>query len=64
MSEQPGGKHEWFEYHGLTCCKHCGLVRRRDGGNDDKACKGIVRVALRAPAGADSLPIYGMREVK
>ena len=46
-----GGNHEWTEWKfpglTLTCCKHCGIVRRADGGNDDKPCKGIVRVALR-----------------
>lgn len=39
------GKHHWFKRFGLTCCKHCGIVRRADGLN--KPCRGKVRVELR-----------------
>ena len=39
------GAHAWFPYHGLTVCKSCGIVKRREGEN--KPCPGKVRVALR-----------------
>ena len=39
--------HEWWLWHGLTCCKNCGIVRRADGGNDTKPCKGVVPVGPR-----------------
>lgn len=38
-------EHEWWVWHGLTCCKKCGIVQRADGKN--KPCKGIVKVELR-----------------
>ncbi len=38
-------RHHWIKRFGLTCCQHCGIVRRRDGLN--KACPGKVRVVLR-----------------
>lgn len=41
-------EHEWFEWRGMTCCKKCGIVKRRDGKN--KPCKGVVRVTLRRAA--------------
>lgn len=37
--------HAWFQRFGLTCCKLCGIVKRRDGAN--KPCPGPVRVELR-----------------
>jgi hypothetical protein len=41
--------HEWFNPLGLPgeACKHCGLVKHRDGGNDLDACHGRVRVGPR-----------------
>lgn len=30
--------HEWFEFHGVTACRRCGVVQRRDGLN--KPCPG------------------------
>lgn len=39
------GWHYWTWRFGLQCCKHCGIVRRRDENN--KPCPGKVRVALR-----------------
>lgn len=56
MSEQQEitdqfNKHEWAEWkftgRTLICCNNCGVVRRKDGGNADKLCKGKVRVTLR-----------------
>lgn len=38
-------KHNWIAKFGMRVCKHCGIVRRRDGKN--KACPGKVRVELR-----------------
>jgi hypothetical protein len=38
-------EHAWVQRFGLTCCKRCGIVRRRDGTN--KPCSGPVRVELR-----------------
>ena len=40
-------KHAWITYEGLPVCKRCGMVRRKDGGNDHKACPGNLRVELR-----------------
>lgn len=44
--------HDWFvpEGIGYECCRKCGIVRRRDRKN--KACKGVVRIGLRAIAAA------------
>lgn len=41
-------KHLWFEWHGMTCCKLCGIVKRADGKN--KPCKGEVKITLRRAA--------------
>lgn len=57
-TQAPFNKHEWIEKDfrwkdgdtsrgSLTCCRHCGIVRQRHGGNDDKPCKGKVYVTLR-----------------
>lgn len=55
MSGEDTGKltarHLWFERFGLTCCKRCGIVRRRVGLN--KPCPGPVRIGLRNRIGAD-----------
>lgn len=45
MSDARTIKHNWTFYRGLVVCKHCGIVKRRDGEN--KACRGKTRVALR-----------------
>lgn len=39
--------HNWFhaKRYNMTVCKHCGIVKRRDGEN--RPCPGKVRVALR-----------------
>jgi hypothetical protein len=53
-------KHEWFVWkthsrpEGLTCCRKCGVIKRRDGANADKPCKGHVGVALRSETTGDS----------
>ena len=41
------GAHDWFipENIGYECCRACGIVKRRDGGN--KPCRGTVRITLR-----------------
>lgn len=39
-------EHEWHEYHGLQCCKNCGIVKRLDGVKN-KPCKGRVKVTTR-----------------
>jgi hypothetical protein len=46
-----GGEHLWTHRFGLTCCKRCGIVRRRDRTN--KPCPGPVRVGLRDRVGGD-----------
>ncbi len=33
-------EHIWHEWHSLTCCKLCGIVKRADGKNNP--CKGVV----------------------
>lgn len=42
--------HEWAEWvfksRKMICCNKCGIVRRADDNN--KPCKGIVKVALRS----------------
>lgn len=38
-------EHVWFQYHALTCCRVCGLVKRRNGLNNP--CKGPTRIELR-----------------
>lgn len=40
--------HVWHDRFDLTCCKACGIVRRADRQN--KPCRGVVKVALRATA--------------
>ena len=40
--------HVWHEWNGLTCCKVCGIVRRRDGRNS--RCKGPAKVGPRGNA--------------
>lgn len=44
-------KHKWFKFRGFktefTCCRDCGVVRRADGKNADKQCKGRVGVSVR-----------------
>lgn len=51
QSPEPFNKHVWadWKFTGITlvCCNNCGVVRRTDGSNDDKPCKGKVRVTLR-----------------
>lgn len=39
------GDHDWIARFGLTCCRACGIVKRRNGEN--KPCPGKVRVVLR-----------------
>jgi len=39
------GEHDWHERFGLTCCRRCGRVKRRDGEN--KPCPGQVKVTPR-----------------
>lgn len=39
------GSHDWHDYKGLTCCRVCGIVQRRDGQN--KPCRGRVKISLR-----------------
>jgi len=41
------GVHLWHERFLLTCCKRCGVVKRRDGPN--KPCPGFVPIAMRDP---------------
>lgn len=41
-------EHEWFERFGLTCCKRCGIVKRRDGQN--KPCKGPMQLRPMEPS--------------
>lgn len=48
--------HHWVERFNLVCCRDCGIVRRADDNN--KPCKGVVTVELRAP----SSPGERMRE--
>ncbi len=45
--------HHWIERFNLVCCRDCGFVRRADDQN--KPCKGVVKVELRAPARCDVL---------
>ena len=54
MSRAPRapGKHDWWVWRGMTCCKKCGIIRRRDGKN--KACRGVVKVALREREAIDA----------
>jgi hypothetical protein len=47
----PTAQHLWFERFGLTCCKRCGIVKRRVGEN--KPCPGPVRIGLRDRVGGD-----------
>jgi hypothetical protein len=41
------GEHVWWNWHGLECCKICGMVRRRDDKNSP--CKGTVTIGPRRP---------------
>ncbi len=45
MSDILNAEHEWWIWHGMECCKLCGIVKRADGKN--RPCKGIVRVGPR-----------------
>lgn len=40
-------KHQWWVWHGLTCCERCGTVQN-DKNRDADTCKGVVKVGLRA----------------
>lgn len=49
-----GIEHDWFKPYTdrmWQSCRLCGIVRRADDNN--KPCKGVVRVALRANAIAE-----------
>lgn len=37
--------HKWMEWHGMICCKDCGLLRRPN--DDNEPCKGVVKIAPR-----------------
>lgn len=37
--------HQWHNWHGLECCRVCGIVRRRDDKNTP--CKGPTRIGPR-----------------
>jgi hypothetical protein len=37
--------HVWWVFAGITCCRVCGTVQRRDGANGP--CKGPVKVTPR-----------------
>lgn len=41
--------HNWWQWNGLTCCKTCGIVQRRDGKN--RPCKGPTKVEVRRELG-------------
>jgi hypothetical protein len=43
-------EHKWFDRKGLTCCQACGVVRK--GHDQNKPCKGSVKIALREPVAA------------
>ena len=47
-SDSSPRRHVWWEWHNLTCCKTCGIVRRADGGNDNGVCKGAAKIGLRS----------------
>ena len=46
--------HKWMDWHGMTCCRDCGLLRRPN--DDNNPCKGKVGIALRGPLGAGQPP--------
>lgn len=46
--------HQWHNWHGLECCRVCGIVRRRDDKNTP--CKGPTRVGPRGE------PAYGWND--
>ncbi len=37
--------HKWMDWHGMICCRDCGLLRRPN--DDNNPCKGVVKIALR-----------------
>ena len=41
-------KHEWTKQFGLTICKKCNIVKRKDG-IENKPCKGRVKITTRKP---------------
>jgi hypothetical protein len=40
-------KHQWKGYRQYIVCAVCGFIRRADGSNDDKECRGPVKLVLR-----------------
>ena len=57
-------KHDWKYYDKLkfTACPQCGVVRQRNGSNDDKDCRGKVRVTLReSNMDSSNEPDYSIR---
>ena len=44
--QKPIKPHDWFEWHGMTCCRSCGWIK--NATSDTRSCKGPVKVALRA----------------
>lgn len=58
--------HKWAEWQfvsmTLVCCNLCGIVRRKDDQN--KPCKGVVKVALRDDATNSNEDLAGPRYVE
>lgn len=51
--------HEWFDcgmLNGVLSCRKCGVVRQRDGSNENKPCRGHVRVGPRV---TETCPVCG-----
>jgi hypothetical protein len=38
--------HKWMDWHGMICCRDCGLLRRPN--DDNEPCKGVTKIALRS----------------
>ena len=43
--DAPPEQHRWIKKWELTCCKKCGVVKRKDRKNGP--CPGVVKVKLR-----------------
>lgn len=51
LAQPTPARHQWFDsgmLKGVESCRVCGVVRQRDGRNDDKPCRGAVRVGPRS----------------